>query len=516
MEDRLFIQVQEPPAVFSLPSLGIYNLAAELTLTAASIPSVMGRSSDFYADTGAVNREVFQFWSRPEISSPTERNQTTISAVKGTADFSLDNCDFPPLGPSSVADEVKAVPTFQKHPQAASLQIKSNKKRRKSRLLTGQETEQLIGINIVSEKAIGYGESPLDPSSLMNSRICPMDNTFMYALDMCEQLGHDDRADADASQGKSHLSHILCPVTCDVRTRKQHKLAWSFISRQKVPSSSCIIRRSLRICVESASILNNVFSSVLKRDCWLPTTCRSAWRFLHQHNHSLDSMAFEEGSALRYCAMYPRPTRPAASTSPKPSCSRYVATGRRRSCVCIGDTCHCPVCVWRYERVRKVRQANTSRTQVPGRYTWHTHDNNHRRYQQQQFSNGQRRFRRPVKYEFLAASHIVPEVNTALAKALETLQHREIRPEDYELLLHLDASVANKTAPESLVTTLPSFVFAAEVTTSANHCAICMEEYKDQDTLTKLPCAHDFHQSCIERWLLNSSPNCPLDGLSLA
>ena len=40
-------------------------------------------------------------------------------------------------------------------------------------------------------------------------------------------------------------------------------------------------------------------------------------------------------------------------------------------------------------------------------------------------------------------------------------------------------------------------------------CAICMDEYKEGDLLRCLPCSHEFHVPCCDRWLQSSS-TCPL------
>lgn len=46
-------------------------------------------------------------------------------------------------------------------------------------------------------------------------------------------------------------------------------------------------------------------------------------------------------------------------------------------------------------------------------------------------------------------------------------------------------------------------------------CEFCLEDYKDGDELTRLPCMHIFHRTCIETWLATESvcPNCRLDFL---
>jgi hypothetical protein len=42
-------------------------------------------------------------------------------------------------------------------------------------------------------------------------------------------------------------------------------------------------------------------------------------------------------------------------------------------------------------------------------------------------------------------------------------------------------------------------------------CAICLEEFKDNESVVALPCkAHSFHPSCIQQWLKVNSvcPEC--------
>lgn len=32
-------------------------------------------------------------------------------------------------------------------------------------------------------------------------------------------------------------------------------------------------------------------------------------------------------------------------------------------------------------------------------------------------------------------------------------------------------------------------------------CAICMDDFKENDEAKRLPCSHHFHEDCISRWL---------------
>ena len=102
-----------------------------------------------------------------------------------------------------------------------------------------------------------------------------------------------------------------------------------------------------------------------------------------------------------------------------------------------------------------------------------------------------------------ASSHLLKIVD---------IQHRDITPEDYELLLQLDNDVAPKTIPQDILkkleTATPSkFGLAGEL------CSICMEQFRTEDVLKKLLCGHCFHSPCIDQWLTYSSCACPLDGL---
>ncbi len=94
------------------------------------------------------------------------------------------------------------------------------------------------------------------------------------------------------------------------------------------------------------------------------------------------------------------------------------------------------------------------------------------------------------------------------------LQHRELGPEDYELLLLLDKNIAPKTVSTSFLTSL-QVVIVGDANLLGELCAICMDAYQEYDKAKQLPCKHYFHESCIDNWLSNASPNCPLDGVSV-
>lgn len=60
---------------------------------------------------------------------------------------------------------------------------------------------------------------------------------------------------------------------------------------------------------------------------------------------------------------------------------------------------------------------------------------------------------------------------------------------------------------------LPMRIYAASsnhTSFDSNSCVICLEDFKDGEKLRTLPCKHEFHQKCIDPWLIEKSPLCPM------
>ncbi|XP_066293865.1 uncharacterized protein [Branchiostoma lanceolatum] len=95
---------------------------------------------------------------------------------------------------------------------------------------------------------------------------------------------------------------------------------------------------------------------------------------------------------------------------------------------------------------------------------------------------------------------------------LVDLQHRDLTPEDYELLLLLDDSVAPKTVSSKTIRDLKTLRVESS---SDAPCAICFDPYEVGQIQKVLNCGHTFHVQCITLWLTNCSSACPLDGIDV-
>ncbi|KAH0554912.1 RING finger protein 44 isoform X2 [Cotesia glomerata] len=85
--------------------------------------------------------------------------------------------------------------------------------------------------------------------------------------------------------------------------------------------------------------------------------------------------------------------------------------------------------------------------------------------------------------------------------------------ENYEALLSL-AERLGEAKPRGLtraeVDQLPSYKFNAETHQGdQTNCVVCMCDFEPPQTLRVLPCSHEFHSKCIDKWL-KSNRTCPI------
>ena len=121
----------------------------------------------------------------------------------------------------------------------------------------------------------------------------------------------------------------------------------------------------------------------------------------------------------------------------------------------------------------------------------------------------------PSVHKYELQHDCIPKGQEYLQSVID-LQHRELTPEDYELLLLLDKSVAPKTVSSNVLGNIQSLTVERLGLSLSEVCSVCMEQYKRHELVKKLSiCGHVFHSSCIDQWLLYCSQNCPLDGLCI-
>lgn len=85
--------------------------------------------------------------------------------------------------------------------------------------------------------------------------------------------------------------------------------------------------------------------------------------------------------------------------------------------------------------------------------------------------------------------------------------------EDYEALWNLSERIGLAKArglSKEVIDSIPAFRFSASSRDSSNgNCVVCMSDYTNREKLRRLPCNHDFHAKCIDRWLKNNR-SCPV------
>ncbi|XP_071955404.1 uncharacterized protein [Antedon mediterranea] len=59
------------------------------------------------------------------------------------------------------------------------------------------------------------------------------------------------------------------------------------------------------------------------------------------------------------------------------------------------------------------------------------------------------------------------------------------------------------------ISQLPTFIYTPDCKIQNKACSICMADYETGDNLRKLPCFHDYHDTCVDQWLVKN-PACPI------
>eukprot|EP00037_Helgoeca_nana_P022310 m.227746 g.227746 ORF g.227746 m.227746 type:complete len:604 (+) comp25953_c0_seq1:85-1896(+) len=106
------------------------------------------------------------------------------------------------------------------------------------------------------------------------------------------------------------------------------------------------------------------------------------------------------------------------------------------------------------------------------------------------------------------------------------LQHRDIDPNDYGVLVELDNRIEKPSLEKRKLRLFPTAMVRAcdgdggTVTVvdsveavhivSATMCSVCQEQFVENESVRKLPCGHLYHTECIDAWF-EQSRKCPAD-----
>ncbi|KAK7329997.1 hypothetical protein VNO77_24181 [Canavalia gladiata] len=90
----------------------------------------------------------------------------------------------------------------------------------------------------------------------------------------------------------------------------------------------------------------------------------------------------------------------------------------------------------------------------------------------------------------------------------------EVLDEIHRQPVSLSLSMVSLPAPESVVDSFPlkshKKVDVADGGNDTEQCYICLAEYEEGDQIRVLPCKHEYHMSCVDKWLKEIHGVCPL------
>lgn len=81
---------------------------------------------------------------------------------------------------------------------------------------------------------------------------------------------------------------------------------------------------------------------------------------------------------------------------------------------------------------------------------------------------------------------------------------------NYEELLALDETIVKKGLCEAEIKKFPTYTFLSsdQMAKPDSCCVICISTFEVGEIVREIPCGHEFHRDCIDKWL-STSIKCP-------
>ncbi|XP_073328204.1 uncharacterized protein [Pagrus major] len=181
-------------------------------------------------------------------------------------------------------------------------------------------------------------------------------------------------------------------------------------------------------------------------------------------------------------------------------------------------------------------QAQFDQEEAHSRHQHHHHHHHHHLLHQQQQQQQQQSHHR--YYSFMENSwmpHLLAAVSPLVGLEDEMIGQRrrrgrgrrrndlpefsgDVQGNDYEALLEFEerqGAVVSKKLSRREIQRFPTKAFQSANSAGNTQCQICFCDYTDGEKLRMLPCFHDYHVQCIDRWLKDNT-TCPICRANLA
>ncbi|KAL3326308.1 hypothetical protein AABB24_037139 [Solanum stoloniferum] len=116
-------------------------------------------------------------------------------------------------------------------------------------------------------------------------------------------------------------------------------------------------------------------------------------------------------------------------------------------------------------------------------------------------------------YQFIDQSYVATDDVNQLIVAMQNIDRNfgsrlSGQPFDYRALLDLPG--VGHHQEEIVMMKRRSHCGNKVEVDSEEICSICLSEYVNDETIGTLHCGHEYHATCIEKWLLRGKKNCPI------